>query len=130
MLGEHRNVRRSGGEVTETETIVGDDGVQRGGEVVEEGPGLKLRLERPTDGRETDEEVGPGASARYVTWRCPWACLPGDILSDKPGVVDDLSRPSCVPPGRPAGAKPSGDEGDEHVVTGGRHQARRSANLA
>jgi hypothetical protein len=55
MFGEYRERLPVLGEITETEMIVGHERIQRRREVAEEGPRLKLPLQRSTDGRETDE---------------------------------------------------------------------------
>ena len=58
MFGEHRERPPVVGEVSDTEPIVGHERMQCGREIVEEGPRLKLGVERPRDGGETDEQVG------------------------------------------------------------------------
>jgi len=88
MFREDRERAPVVGEVTDPEAIVGYERLQRGREIVEEGPRLKLRVQRARDGLETDKDIG-FRRLRPGLWRGGiHARAPAGILRDKPGAYD------------------------------------------
>ena len=82
MLGEHGVRALVVAEVPDPEAIMGYEGMQRGGKLAEGRLRLKLPVERPRDGLETDEELRlrllrPGVCRGRIHAR-----LPGGILSE------------------------------------------------
>ena len=92
MFREHRERAPVVGEVTDAKPIVRDERLQRGREIVEERSRLKIRFERPPDGREADQQVGlrrfqPGAGVAECMARS------GRILPDKLRAYKGGDRP-------------------------------------